>query len=211
MSHYDDAHANWITSQFAANPVLEQISQNIQEAGLPPITIRAEEGRFLQFLVRSKGARNILEIGTHGGYSGSWMALGLPPGGKLTTLELEQDRADLARSNFQLAGVSDQVEILVGDAHETLKSLPGGYDFVFIDAEKTGYVAYATWAIDHVAAGATIALHNAFRGGCVIDPTNNEEDTVAMRDAIALLREHPRVLATIYPAGDGTLLGVVGP
>jgi len=209
---YDDAHARYITEHFARHDAaLQHIYDNIPRRGLPAITIQPEEGRFLQFLVRACGARLAVEIGALGGYSGTWLARGLLPGGKLITLEKEPQHAAVAREHFALAGLSDRVEVRLGDAHALLPALAteGPFDFCFIDAEKHGYEAYLTWALANVRPGGVIAAHNAFRHGAVLDPLNTEADTLAMRAFTRRWAAEPRLLGTIYPAGDGTLIGIV--
>jgi caffeoyl-CoA O-methyltransferase len=177
---------------------------------VPALALRAEEGRSLQFLARSCGARKAIEIGTLGGYSGTWIARGLVDGGKLITLEKESKHADVARANFAKTGVADRVEIKVGDAHETLKTLvkDAPFDFIFIDAEKTGYKNYFDWAVQNVRVNGIIAAHNALRRGTIVDPSNNETDTVATRAFNEYVAKHPRVISTIFPGGDGMLVAV---
>ncbi len=139
MTIYNDTASQYIHDLFVPNePILPQVMAAIPARGLPAITIKPEEGRFLQFLVRATGARRIVEIGTLGGYSGIWMARGLPADGKLITLELDPKHAAVAREHFALAGVSAQVEIREGDARQTLHQLSaeGPFDFCFIDADK---------------------------------------------------------------------------
>lgn len=209
---YDDAHARYFAELFAPHDaVLQYIYANIPRRGLPAITIQPEEGRFLQFLARACGARLAVEIGTLGGYSGTWLARGLLPGGRLITLEKEPHHAEVAREHFALAGLSERVEVRLGDAHELLPALAaeGPFDFCFIDAEKRGYDAYLDWALANVRPGGVIAAHNAFRQGAVIDPQNEEPDTLAIRAFIRRWAAEPRLLSTIYPAGDGTLIGIV--
>ena len=211
MTYYDDKASDYITKVFVPqDKILEQILEDIPKKGLPAIAIRAEEGRYLQFLVRSCGAKKALEIGTLGGYSGTWIARGLVDGGKLITLEKESKHADVARDNFAKAGVADRVEIKVGDAHQTLKTLTkdAPFDFIFIDAEKTGYKNYFDWALENVRVNGIIAAHNALRRGTIVDPSNNETDTVATRAFNQYVADEKRVISTIYPGGDGTLVAV---
>ncbi len=212
MPIYDDKHADYITQHFAQpDAVLQQIITAIPARGLPAITIKPEEGRFLQFLVRANGARRVVEIGTLGGYSGTWLARGLPADGRLITLEMEPHHADVARDHFALAGVSDKVDLRIGNAHALLPGLSseGPFDFCFIDAEKTGYDAYLDWALANVRPGGIIAAHNAFRGGAVLDENDHAPDVAHMRAFNQRFAAEPRLLATIFPAGDGTLVGVV--
>ena len=211
MTYYDDKASDYITNLFVPHDkILEQILEDIPKKGLPAIAIRAEEGRYLQFLARSCGAKKAIEIGTLGGYSGTWIARGLVDGGKLITLEKESKHADVARANFAKAGVGDRVEIKVGDAHETLKTLAkdAPFDFIFIDAEKTGYKNYFDWAMQNVRVNGLIAAHNALRRGTVADTTSTETDAIATRAFNQYVADEKRVLSTIYPGGDGMLIAV---
>ena len=211
MTYYDDKASDYITKVFVPqDKILEQVLEDIPKKGLPAIAIRAEEGRYLQFLTRSCGAKKAIEIGTLGSYSGTWIARGLVDGGKLITLEKESKHADVARENFAKAGVADRVEIKVGDAHDTLKTLTkdAPFDFIFIDAEKTGYKNYFDWAVQNVRVNGIIAAHNALRRGTIVDPSNNETDTVATRAFNEYVAKHPRVISTIFPGGDGMLVAV---
>ena len=212
MTVYNDDLSRYITDLFAApDPVLQQVFDAIPRRGLPAITIKPEEGRFLQFLARACGARTTIEIGTLGGYSGIWIARGLAPGGKLITLEKEPRHADVAREHFALAGVADRVDLRLGDAKTLLPKLAreGPFDFCFIDAEKRDYGVYLDWALAHVRHGGVIAAHNAFRHGSVVDEADHAHDADYMRQFNQRFAREPRLLATIFPAGDGMLIGIV--
>jgi hypothetical protein len=105
--------------------------------------VDADNGRMLRLLVESIGAKRVVEVGTSTGYSGLWTLLGLrTTGGRLTTLELDPGRAARARKHFQEAGVEGFVDVVVGDAHQTVKQLQGPIDLVFLDADKEGYARY---------------------------------------------------------------------
>lgn len=184
--------------------------EDSQRQGLPAIQINPEEGRFIQLLVRASGGSKALEIGTLGGYSGIWIARGLSPGGKLFTLEKDPQHATVAKDHFHRAGVANLVDIRLGDAHTSLKDLAGEapFDFVFIDAEKIGYANYYSWAIEHLRIGGIIAAHNALRGGAVYDLANQDESVLALRNFNQQVASDYRVLSSIYPAGDGTLVAV---
>jgi caffeoyl-CoA O-methyltransferase len=211
MTHYNDRLAEYITQLFAPpDAALTRAQTESPQRGLPAISIRPEEGRFLQFLVRVCGAHKAVEIGTLGGYSGIWIARGLAPGGQLISLEKEPSHAAVAREHFDAAGLGTTVEIRIGDAHESLKTLgaEGPFDFVFIDADKSGYVQYYEWAMANVRSGGIIAAHNAFRHGAVADPNDHDPDTETMRAFTRHAAADPRGLGTIFPAGDGMVVVV---
>jgi predicted O-methyltransferase YrrM len=184
--------------------------EDSQQHGLPAINISPEEGRFIQLLVRASGGTKALEIGTLGGYSGIWIARGLAPGGKLFTLEKDPQHAAVAQEHFHRAGVADLINIRLGDAHISLSALVGEapFDFVFIDADKSGYPDYYNWAIGHLRIGGIITAHNALRGGAVYDPAHQDTAVQALRAFNQQVANDFRVLSSIFPAGDGTLVAI---
>lgn len=211
MTTYDDQLSHYITALFAPeDDILRKVWERNRDQGLPAINIKPEEGRFLQLLARASGARHAVEIGTLGGYSGIWIARGLLPGGKLITLEREAHRAQLAREHFSMAGLGDNIEVRVGNAHDLLSALKreAPFDFVFIDADKTGYETYFEWALANLRIGGIICAHNAFRGGSVIDDIGDDENTAAIQAFNRRVAAEPRVISTIFPAGDGILVAV---
>ncbi len=201
----------YIRQTFAPeDDVLQTVRRNTAEQGMPEIQIRPEEGQILQFLAAIIGARRILEIGTLAGYSGIWLARGLQNGGRLTTLELDPKHAQIAREHFRLAGVADRVEIIEGEALRTLARLDGSalFDMVFIDADKEGYPDYLAWAVDHVRSGGLITLHNAFRSGRLLD-TDPDEKVTGTRVTLETMAQHPKLISTIIPVGDGIAAAMV--
>jgi caffeoyl-CoA O-methyltransferase len=211
MVIYNGNLSHYITDIFAQqDDILKKVRENIPKQGLPGISIRPEEGRFLQFMVRACSAERALEIGTLGGYSGIWIARGLAPRGHLITLEKNAQHAEVALNHFKAAGLDDKVEIRIGDAHKLLENLEeeGSFDFVFIDAEKSGYIDYFEWALEHSRIGGIVAAHNAFRGGRVQDP-QQDEAALEMDYFNRRVANNNRVISTIFPGGDGTLIAVI--
>lgn len=211
MTTYNDQISSYISSLFAnEDSSLQRAREESPKRGLPTINIKPEEGRFLQFLACASGARKAVEIGTLGGYSGIWIARGLQPGGKLFTLDKEKLHASVAQENFTAAGLDEVVDSQVGNAHELLQQLSdqGPFDFVFIDAEKSGYPAYFEWALENVRIGGIIAAHNAFRGGSIVGQRADDEYSELMRNFNQQVADEPRLISTIFPAGDGTLVAV---
>lgn len=210
MTTYNSALSEYTTALFAVeDSILAHIRQSTLDAGLPDIAITPEEGAFLQLMARLVGARRIVEIGTLGGYSTVWLGRALPPQGKLFSLEKSAAHAHLARQHLELAGLSQNVQVLEGDAHQLLPGLRqhAPFDMVFADAEKSGLRAYFTWAVENLRPGGLFACHNAYWGGSVAGELHGEiiDQT---RDFNCFVATHPQVQAHIYPAGDGTLLAV---
>jgi predicted O-methyltransferase YrrM len=211
MTIYNDQISQYISSLFAdEDEALRMAREDSPKRGLPSISIKPEEGRFLQFLVRACGAKIAVEIGTLGGYSGTWIGRGLLPGGKLYTLDKDSKHAAVAQEHFAAAGLEGTVEILIGDAHHSLLEIKklGPFDFVFIDADKHGYPAYFDWAIENVRPGGIIAAHNVFRKGTVVGKGQDDEHSELMREFNQQVANEERLVSTIYPAGDGTLISV---
>src|SRR3954447_2602401 len=126
-------------------------------------------GRLLDMLVWTARAERVLEIGTFTGYSALTMAAALPAHGRVTTLELDPERAAFARRHLDASPHGDRVDIRVGPALDTLRTLEGPFDLVFIDADKTGYPAYFEAALPLLAEHGLIVLDNMLRGGRVLE------------------------------------------
>jgi predicted O-methyltransferase YrrM len=170
------------------------------EAGLPSINVSANQGKLLMLFARMLNARNILEIGTLGGYSTIWMARGLAEGGRLITLEYEPRHAEVAMANLVRAGLSDRVEIRVGRAGDTLPKLVeegrGPFDLVFIDADKQGYTEYLEWSMKLSRQGTVIVADNVVRNGAIIDPASSDEMVQGIRRFNRALAAEKRLSAT---------------
>jgi predicted O-methyltransferase YrrM len=125
------------------------------------LSVPMQDGRALRLLAESSGAKNVVEIGTSTGYSGLWFCLALQTtGGHLTTFELDQARASMARGHFKEAGVDNLVTIVEGDAHQNVVKLKGPVDLAFIDADKDGYIDYLNKVLPLVRPGGLILAHN---------------------------------------------------
>ena len=138
--------------------VLEDMDQN-QRRGM--MNVPQQDGRILRMLTEAIGAKHVVEIGTSNGYSGIWFCLAMrATGGKLTTHDIDEGRASLARENFKRAGVDNMVTLVMGDAHETVTRIKGPIDVVFIDADKEGYTDYLNKLLPLVRPGGFILSHN---------------------------------------------------
>jgi predicted O-methyltransferase YrrM len=177
------------------DPALEQALADSEAAGLPAIAVAPNQGKMLMLLAQMAGARRILEIGTLGGYSTIWLARALPEGGRLVTLEYAPKHAEVARKNIARAGFADRVEVKVGAALDTLPTLEGPFDFVFIDADKQGYPDYFRWSLKLSRPGTVIVADNVVREGRVLDPKGDPMAEGA-RALLELAGAEPRVSAT---------------
>ncbi len=160
------------------DPVLDATVEASAAAGLPSIAVSPAQGKLLNLLARTMGARTILELGTLGGYSTIWLARALAPGGRLVTLEASPDYAEVARTNITAAGLADIVELRVGAALDSLPQLAaeGGepFDLIFIDADKKNTPNYFTWALELSRRGSLIIADNVIRDGAVIDADSGD-------------------------------------
>jgi predicted O-methyltransferase YrrM len=181
--------------------VLNAVVQASNAAGLPPINVSPNQGKLLQLLALIQGARNILEIGTLGGYSTIWLARALRRGGRLITLESDPKHIEVARINIARAGLGDVVELRFGQALDTLAQLMtenrGPFDLIFIDADKPSYPDYFEWALKLARPGSLIIADNVVRKGAVIDPATSDPRVKGVRRFNDLLAGEPRVSATV--------------
>jgi predicted O-methyltransferase YrrM len=186
---------------------LEQALRTSAEASLPPINVSATQGKLLQIMARSIGARNILEIGTLGAYSTIWMARALPAGGKVITLEADAKHADVARKNIAFAGLSEVIELRFGPALETLPTLAAEklppFDVVFIDANKSQMPEYFDWALKLTRRGGLIFADNVVRSGKVVDANSDNADIQGVRRFLEIASREPRVSATAMQTVGG--------
>ena len=195
---------DYITDCFVpGDPALDAALAASEAAGLPAINVAANQGKLLMLLARAIGARRILEIGTLGGYSTIWLARGLPPGGRLITLEANPAYAEIARANVARAGFGAMVEVRVGKAIDTLPGLAAEapFDLIFIDADKEGTPSYFQWAVRLSRRGSLIIVDNVVREGAVLD-ADGDANVQGMRRFFELAATDPRV--------SGTALQTVG-
>jgi caffeoyl-CoA O-methyltransferase len=164
------------------------------------------EGRFLETLVWLSGARRILEIGTFTGYSALSMAASLPPDGRLITCEVDPQRAETARRHFDASPWSDRMEIRVGPALESVAALEGPFDLVFVDADKTNYRNYYEAVLPKLADRGLIVVDNVLWSGRVLDPDDQSDDTVAIREFNDFVATDERVVCVMATVRDGVTL-----
>jgi predicted O-methyltransferase YrrM len=208
----------YIESLFVApDPVLTDNISDAVAAGLPAIQVSPNQGKLLYLLTKMCGASRVLEIGTLGGYSTTWLARALPGGGTITSLELDQKHADVARTNVDRAGVGSQVTIHVGPADQTLQRLieqrVPKFDLIFIDADKPGYPRYLDRSLQLSRPGTIILADNLIRDGGVMDAVPAEENARAARAFNAILAADQRLESIIIPVlgkkVDGMSISIV--
>jgi predicted O-methyltransferase YrrM len=206
------SNEDYVESLYENDADLKRVIDGIRAQSMPEISIAPGYGRLLTLLVQASGAQNILEIGALGGYSGICLARGLRQNGKLLSLELKQEYADVAFSHLEQAGLGDKVEYRVGDAMVTLKELvkeEKRYDFFFIDADKGSYPDYLEFALTLANPGAIIVGDNSFMHGRTMNPSENGNSVKAVRRFNERMAADPRLESTILPAYDGLAIARV--
>ena len=182
------------------DPTLDDALAACAAANLPAIQVSSVLGKLLHLLARIMGARNILEIGTLGGYSTIWMARALPEGGRIITLEADPKHADVARKNFARAGVENKIELRLGKALETLPKVVadgrGPFDMFFIDANKSNMPEYFEWSLKLARTGSVIIADNVVREGAVLDGKSNDADIQGIRRFLEMVGKEKRVSGT---------------
>jgi predicted O-methyltransferase YrrM len=192
---------NYLVSTLApSDPFLDAALADSAAGGLPQINVAPNQGKLLELLAKINGSRRILEIGTLGGYSTIWLARALPADGALVTLELEAHHADVARINVDRAGLGELVDIRVGPAAASLRTMIADgvepFDFAFIDADKEGYAEYFSLTLKLSRPGTVIVADNVVREGGVIDPHNADERVIGIRKFLDTVKGDQRVSGT---------------
>ena len=194
-----------------ADSVLRDIAEEGARQDLP--LVDAEVGALLRVLTVSTGASRVLEIGTAIGYSGIWLAGALPAGGMLLTMEMDKDRAQIARANFTRAGLADRANVIVGDAHLMLAKVSGPFDLIFQDSDKQLYVPMLDRLVDLLRPRGLLVTDNVLWDGEVVpgfvaEPKRDPEDTRAIAEYNDRLNAHPRLMTATVPLRDGVAISV---
>ncbi|MEP9367001.1 O-methyltransferase [Xanthobacter sp. VNH20] len=183
-----------------ADPTLQAVLEASAAAGLPAINVSPAQGQMLALFARMVNARRILEIGTLGGYSTIWLARALPAGGQVVTLEADSRYAEVARGNFERAGVSERIDLRVGRALDTLPEVAhdsvGPFDLIFVDADKPNNPEYLLWALHLSRPGTLIVWDNVIRDGEVADAGSGDPRVQGVRRLFDLLAEDPQLCST---------------
>lgn len=219
QAEWNQVDAYLVNKLLPEDEALDAALAHNRKAGLPPIDVSPAQGKLLYLLARLAGARNVLEVGTLGGYSTIWLARAIPEGGRVVSLEYEPDHARIARDNVEAAGEGAKVDIRIGPALDLLPVLEKEgaiFDFVFVDADKANNHFYLRWALRLARVGALVVIDNVVRGGRVLDDASADPDIVGTRRmfeiAAAEKRWNATAIQTVGAKGwDGFAVGIVEP
>ena len=205
INHYITAHLE------PEAPVLQALQRETSTMEGAQMQISHEQARFMTLLLKAMGARLTLEVGVYTGYSTLITAAALPADGKVIACDLSAEWTAVARRYWQQAGVADKIDLRLAPAQDTMRALltqgqAGSVDFVFIDADKTGYDAYYELALQLLRPGGMIMLDNCLWDGSVVDASVQDEDTVAIRVLNDKIARDARVHSYLAPVGDGVYL-----
>jgi len=213
-SHSIPPSTQYIRDTFAPeDELLKRIRESLNPE-LARIQVGPEEGKLLQFLIRSHHVRTVVEIGTLAGYSAIWMARALPETGHLYTCGKDPAHNALAKKHFHESDVHRRINLIEGDARDTLKSLEpkAPFDMIFIDADKASYSFYLDWAEIHIRKGGLIIGDNTFLFGNIwkekADADVGDASWKAMREFNARLADPARYSSTLIPTEEGMTVAV---
>jgi predicted O-methyltransferase YrrM len=188
--------------------VLRELREATKAVPMSGMQIGADQGQFLQLLVQAIGARRCLEIGTYTGYSALAVALALPKDGRIICCDISEEWTAVGKPFWKRAGVEKKIDLRIGPALDTLKTLKGSFDFVFIDADKPNYANYYEACLPLVRRGGIIAIDNTLWSGWVAEKDRSDADTVALRAFNDKLHRDDRVALSMLPLGDGVTLAL---
>ncbi len=195
-----------------AEGLLDEVASWTQrETSYPDMMSGLAEARLLEVLIVVSGARRVLEIGTFTGYGTLTMAAAVGPQGRVITLEVDEAMAQTARRHFAASPHGDRIELVVGDALQTLPALEGPFDLVYIDARKADYPAYYQAVVGKLAPRGVIVADNLFRAGAVLESGRGDEGTEAMRAFAGYVQEDPRMHNVLLTVGDGLMVAWPAP
>jgi len=193
-------------SSYPVDAVLRDLRKDTDKLGAAAgMQVGADEGALLTFLARLVGARNAVEVGTFTGYSSICIARALPEDGKLICCDISDEWTKVGRKAWDRAGLSDRIELRLGPGLDTLRELPPGenLDFVFIDADKGGYVSYWEQLVPRVRSGGLLLADNVLWSGRIVDEASDDANVQALRAFNDLVLHDDRVEAVVLTAFDG--------
>ena len=199
-SLWRDVDAYFVETLVDEDAALTQAREAGALTTMPRAEVAPNQGKLLALLVQMTGATRVLEFGTLAGYSTIWLARAVGEHGRVTTLELEEQNAAVARANLERARVSERVDIIVGPAADSARQLIHAntepYDFVFIDADKPSNPEYLRISLTLSHPGTVIVIDNVVRNGAVIDPDSTDERVRGVRTVLKNIADDPRLDAT---------------
>ena len=191
----------------AAPPELSSLMERAKdELPHPAMVSGGVVGRLLETLVFATRAQLVLEIGTYAGTSALWMAQALAAGGRVITCDIDEQWAAFARAAWAQTPAGDRIEQRLGPALETIATLPGPFDLVFIDADKAAYPAYLDAVLPKLAPHGVVVADNTLLDGRVLDPAADDEDTLGIKAFNARISDDPGLVATMLTVRDGLTL-----
>lgn len=202
----NDLYAYMAGHRSDRDALLAELAEETKNLGpVSMMQVAPDQGALLTILTRLTGARNAIEIGTFTGYSGLCIARGLPEDGSLLCCDTSEEYTAVARKYFDKAGVGDCVEIKIAPALETLQALDSSeqFDLAFVDADKTNYGSYFDELLPRVRPNGLLLFDNVLWGGSVIDVTNVQDGTKAIRAVNDQIRDDPRVESVMIAVSDG--------
>ena len=193
--------------------LLARLRDDTRGMPMAGMQVSAEQGQFMQLLVKALGIRRAIEIGVYTGYSSLCVALAMPDDGRIIACDISEEWTSVAQRYWEEAGVTHKIELRLAPALETLdimleNELNNSFDFAFIDADKTSYKDYYERALALIRPGGLIAIDNTLWNGAVVDESNQTDDTVAIREFNALVHADERVDISLLPIGDGLTLAL---
>jgi predicted O-methyltransferase YrrM len=201
-----------ISNSLREPEILRRLREETAMLPRASMQISPDHGQFMALIIQLMGARRALEVGVFTGYSSLAVALALPSDGQVVACDVSEEYTSVARRHWKEAGVEHKIDLRLAPALETLRGLIArgehGFDFAFIDADKTNYEGYYECALDLIRPGGLIMVDNVLWSGRVADPKENDTDTVALRAFNTKLHADSRVSLSMLPLSDGVTLAL---
>jgi predicted O-methyltransferase YrrM len=204
----ENLHDYLLSVSLRETPVQRTLREETDKLERAAMRTAAEQAQFLALMLRSLGARRVLEVGTFTGYGTLTMALALPPDGRIVACDTSEEWTSIGRRYWAEAGIADRIDLRLAPALDTLSELLKGgegntFDFAYIDADKVNMSAYFELCMKLVRPGGIIAVDNVLWGGSVADPADTSDDTSAIRAFNDARRDDARIDYSLLPIGDG--------
>ena len=205
-----ELHEYLINHSLRDSDIAKELRHETQKLTMGRMQISPEQGQLMAFLVSLTGAKRAIEVGTFTGYSALSVALALPEEGYLLACDVSEEWTSLGRKYWSKAGVAHKIDLQLAPALDTLNArLPAEqetFDFAFIDADKSNYDGYYELCLKLLKKGGLVLVDNVLWGGSVIDSSEQDEDTVAIRKLNVKIHQDERVDVSMLPIGDGLTL-----